>query len=158
MNDGQSTALRADSSFMRRVWIDETIEVDASRDEVFATMAALDAWSSWIPNMVAIWRGKSRPAGVGTTFGMVIRFPLLQRVVLPCTISHWEPGCLEWGGGVSWSGVRHRFELSEVGERTRIRHSEIATGLLGLFFRPFEGFAHGFDHGWTEALRERFSH
>jgi hypothetical protein len=116
----------------------------------------VDRWPSWVPELTAIWRRK--PAAVGTTFLMVLRFPVLARVILPCTISRWDRDALEWGGGLAWSGVRHRFELHALGPtRTRVRHVEYATGLLGLCFRPFERFAYGFDHGWSEALITRFA-
>jgi hypothetical protein len=109
-----------------------------------------------VPELTALWRGK-KPAAVGQTFFMVLKFPILTRVILPCTISRWDHDALEWGGGLAWSGVRHRFELNALGQnRTRVRHVEYATGLLGLLLRPFEGFAFGFDHGWSDAIAHRF--
>ena len=156
-NPLEAAALQTDSSFLLRVWIDETFEVEASREDVFARMAELDQWPRWVPKLVAVWRSKGAPAQIGTLLFMVIAFPVLQRIILPCTIRRWGLDALEWGGGLAWSGVRHRFELTQVGPgRTRVRHVEYATGLLGLFFRPFEGFAFGFDHGWSEAIRATF--
>jgi hypothetical protein len=156
MPTGELT-LHTESRFMLRTWIDESFELEGSRDAVFEALSALDRWPpTWVPELTTIWRRK--PAGVGTTFLMVLRFRVLARVVLPCTISRWDQDVLEWGGGLAWSGVRHRFELHALTPtRTRVRHLEYATGLLGLCFRPFERFAHGFDHGWSEALAARFS-
>jgi uncharacterized protein YndB with AHSA1/START domain len=140
------------SRLLHRTWIDHSFDVAAPPARVFALMSDLDAWPRWVPDMASIWR-RQRPVGIGTSFAMVLAFPWLRRVVLPCTVSRWEPELLEWGGGFPGSIVRHRFELQALPSGdTRVRHLEYATGLLALLFRPFEPFAHRFDSGWSQAL------
>ncbi|HEY6877699.1 MAG TPA: hypothetical protein VI299_06750 [Polyangiales bacterium] len=150
------TALRAEPSLLRRAWIDETIELDASRDDVFALMSELDRWSGWVPDLRAIWRNQRVPPRVGSRFFMVVAFPVVARVVLPCRIYSWGLDALEWGGGVPRAGVRHRFAFTALGPaRTRVHHTEYATGLPAILGRPFEGLAYRFDRGWSDALRTR---
>ncbi len=145
-------------SFQRRDWIDLTLDVDASPQTLFALLSDLDTWQAWTPGLVAIWRDRSRAVAVGSRFVMVLAFPVLRRLVLPCQVYVWQPDCLEWGGGPSWSGVRHRLELAPLPDgRTRLRHVEFATGMLAPLLWPFEGFAYRHDRSWSEAIRARFA-
>jgi len=153
-----TTSTLADARRLRRDWIDLSVDVEASPHELFALLSDLDGWQAWTPGLLAIWRNTRKPVAVGSRFAMVLAFPVLQRVVLPCQVYAWRADCLEWGGGPTWSGVRHRFELTPLSDgRTRLRHVEYATGLLGLLFRPFEAFAHRHDRTWSETIHARFA-
>jgi hypothetical protein len=154
----QAEAQIQSSSMLHRDWIDLTLEIDTNPDALFALLSDLDGWQGWTPGLVAIWRNKKKEVAVGTHFAMVLAFPVLRRIVLPCQVYVWRPDRLEWGGGFLGARVRHRFELERLPDgRTRLRHVEYATGLLALLFRPFEAFAHRHDRTWSETIQTRFA-
>lgn len=138
----------------RRVWIDETVEVEAGEDEVFALVSDWAAWPQWTPGLIATRRiGRG-----GRRFSMTLAMPRLPRIWVPCELYASRPGYVEWGGGTPGGRIRHRFELTAVGPaRTRVRHVEYATGYLALILLPFERAFRGHDRRWSRALVHRFA-
>ena len=142
---------------LRRCWMNETFEIEASVQDVFAFLSAIDDWSNWVPRLRSVVRASDGPARVGTRFLAVVEMPVLQRVVTPCRIVRWDLHTLEWGAGPAWACVRHRFDLTPLGPtRTKVQHTERSRGPLALIFRPFEAMAHEFNRGWSRALQARF--
>lgn len=141
----------------RRIWIDYTVEVDASESELSALLSDIDAWPSWTPGLRAIKRKPDGAIGVGTRFTMVLDMKGLG-LPLPCQLFVKEPRRIEWGGGGLGSVIRHRFELTPIGAaRTSLRHVEYATNLLALLTLPAEKGIHAHDRRWSNAIRARFA-
>ena len=141
-----------------RVWIDETIELDAPEAEVQALVEDVAGWDTWTPGLREIrFRGDGpiKPRG---RFTMILAMKPFPALWLPCVLFKSEPGYIEWGGGGLGSVIRHRFELTPLGDgRTALRHVEYATNFLALILLPFEKVAYNHDHGWSAAIRERFA-
>jgi hypothetical protein len=148
----------SDNAFLRRTWIDESVEVDADRDQVYELLRDIDSWPSFIPGLARIVRPGSGPVGVGSRFVMVLKMPRAPAIFLPCKVYELGPSRMEWGGGGFGSVIRHSIELEPLAdERTRMRQVEYATGVLALLTLPFEKAANRFDRSWSEAVRERFA-
>jgi|GEM_PF-249385 len=142
----------------KRIWIDYTVEVDASEAELGALLSDIDAWPRWTPGLKAIKRKPSGEFPVGTRFTMVLEMKGLPGLPLPCQLFVKEPRRIEWGGGGLGSIIRHRFELTPLGaSRTSLRHVEYATNLLALVTLPAEKAIHGHDRRWSNAIRARFA-
>ncbi|MFT3921170.1 MAG: SRPBCC family protein [Myxococcales bacterium] len=142
----------------KRIWIDYTVEVDASEAELSALLSDIDHWPSWTPGLKAIKRKSNGDFGVGTHFVMVLEVKGLPGLPLPCELFVKEPRRIEWGGGALGSVIRHRFELTSLGPtRTSLRHVEYATNLLALVTLPAEKGIHGHDRRWSNAIRARFA-
>ncbi len=143
----------------RRTWIDESVEIDADREQLFELLRNIDGWPDVVPGLQRILRPGSGPVGVGTRFVMVLKMnPRTPPIFLPCKVYELGPDRMEWGGGGFGSVIRHYIELEPLADgRTRMRQVEYATGLLALLTLPVEKAANRFDQGWFKGIRERFA-
>lgn len=147
-----------DSGGFQRTWIDETFELDAAQEAVFALLGDIDGWPRWSPGVRDV-RRRVGALAPGTRFALVLDAgPLPFGLSLPCVVFSLEPARIEWGGGAGSAKIRHRFELTPAGQgRTRVRHVEYATGALALISLPIERLAHAHDARWSRAIRRHFN-
>lgn len=154
-------SLNRTGTLLRRTWIDYSVEVAASADELYALLSDLDAWPQWTPGLLGL-RRREAPLAVGARFSMLLSAPVIGRLALPCQLYVLEPTRIEWGGDLLGerlgSSIRHRFELQALSPtRTRLRQIECASGLFALLLRPFEHLAHRHDRSWSDAIVQRFA-
>jgi hypothetical protein len=138
---------------LKRIWIDETVDVATDADTLYALIKDFDAWPEWTPGLKALKRDRKEPLRVGSKFVLVI-----GRLSLPCQVYAYGPSRLEWGGALLSSAIRHSFELTPVSAtHCRLRHLEYATGVLALLALPMEKSLRAYDHRWTKAIAARFA-
>jgi hypothetical protein len=143
----------------RRTWIDHTLEVEGSAEEVGALLADVDGWPSWCPGLSAIKRkgtGKLKP---GDRFTMMIKPASFHPPLpVPCELYEIGPSRIVWGGGLPGSLVRHSFEVESLSpKRSRVRQLEYATNLLAVLALIAEPGIRKHDLRWQNALRDRFA-
>jgi hypothetical protein len=137
-----------------RTWIDDSFEVEAGADTLYALLSDIDGWPSWTPGLTAIKRKPGAALTPGGGFTMVLA-PGLR---LPCKLYTREPGRIEWGGDLLGSVIRHRFELTALSPtRTRVKHVEYATNLLAVLTLPAEKGIYAHDKRWSKAIQKRFA-
>jgi hypothetical protein len=139
----------------KRTWIDETVTVRTSADQLYALLKDIDAWPSWCRGLEAIKRRDTAPVQVGTRFIMVLK----PGIRLPSQVYTYQPDHLVWGGGAPGLVVRHSFEITAIDNASsRLRHLEYATGPIALFAIPLERLIYAYDHRWTKTIVARFEH
>ncbi len=137
-----------------RTWIDETVTINTSAEQLHAVLKDVDAWPQWTRGLKAIKRRDQAPVAVGTRFTMVLD----PGVPLGCKMYVYQADKLEWGGGIGNSVVRHSFEITPLDASScRLRHLEYATGMLALLAMPLEKGIYAYDHRWTETIIARFA-
>ncbi|HEY6881902.1 MAG TPA: SRPBCC family protein [Polyangiales bacterium] len=148
------------SSGYRRTWIDYASEVPASIGEVFAMLADLDRWPTWVPGLTEIHRSESgTPPRVGSKFTMKVRAARFSPPLpVTCVVTKVEPNrFIEWGGGALGAKLRHSFAFSEVGPQvTRVHQLEYATNAIAVLGRVAESSIYQFDSRWQKALEAQF--
>ena len=138
----------------KRTWIDETVTINSSAEQLHALLKDFDAWPSWTRGLRAIKRRDQSPLQLGTRFTMVLD----PGIPLGCKIFAYDASRLEWGGGVGSSVVRHSFEIRPLtAETCELRHLEYATGVLALLAIPIERGIYAYDHRWTNTIVARFA-
>lgn len=144
---------------IRRTWIDHTSEIEAPTAAVMALLTDIDQWSSWTPGLTEVRRASRAPLRVGDRFTMLIKPAAFHPPLpVPCKLYRLEPDCIEWGGDVLASTVRHRFELTALSPtRTRVHQLEYATNVLALLARIAEPGIYKHDLRWQNALGGRFA-
>lgn len=137
-----------------RTWIDETVTVSTSAEQLYSLLSDVDGWPHWTRGLKAIKRRDRSAVQVGTRFTMVID----PGIPLACKMFVYQPDRLEWGGGVGASIVRHSFEITPLDSQScRLRHMEYATGVLAVLAMPLERAIHAYDQRWTETILARFT-
>jgi len=137
----------------KRTWIDETVTVRTSAEQLYALLKDMDAWPSWCPGLDAMKRRDTAPVDVGTRFVMVLR----PGIRLPTKVYTYQPDHLVWGGGSPGFVVRHSFEIRPIDATScTLRHLEYATGPFAFFSMPFERLIYAHDHRWTKTIVARF--
>jgi hypothetical protein len=126
--------------------IESSIVINTAPQEVWAVIVDFGSYAEWNP---FILRAEGE-AAVGTTLKLYIEPPGGKGMTHQPTVLVAEPARhLRWLGKVALPGLfaaRHDFILEPVPEGTRLRHSEVFTGLLVFFLRRTmkrteEGFA-----------------
>lgn len=146
-----------DATRSRRVWIDHSVDLAAPLHEVEGLLRDIDGWTAWTPGLLRLRRDTSSPVAPGETFMMVLKAKGAPPALVPCKVLRWEPGLIEWGGGVGSSKVRHSFTCEALdGGGTRVRQVEYATGVLAQAMRPIERIAARHNRAWSDALERRF--
>lgn len=136
-----------------RVWVDYTVDVNLPQAQLYAFLRDIDAWPSWTPGLRGLQR---KPNGSFVMRLQLGKLPFDLR--LPCELFTDEPHCIEWGGGIPTSVIRHRFELSAIdAQHTQLRHVEYATNLLALVSYPLESWIRAHDRRWSNVIRARFA-
>ncbi|MEY4763591.1 MAG: Polyketide cyclase / dehydrase and lipid transport [Pseudomonadota bacterium] len=142
----------------RQTWIDHTSDLPADLDTVYALLSDIDRWPQWTPGLRSIRRPGRGLAQPGSFFLMTLEAPIVRRLVLPNVVYRNDRQCIEWGGGLLGSVIRHSLTLTPLNEHTtRVRHLEYATGLLCLAAWPAAGFAHMHDLRWSRAIEAHFA-
>lgn len=153
-----SAAARQSSAVYERLWIDESVEVDADPMAIHALLIDVDRWVTWVPGLRGLRRVGNKPLRVDSRFGMLLRMPPLPTFWVPCQLYVNRPDFIEWGGRGPFAAIRHRFELTPLPSGlTRVRHVEYATNWLALILIPFEATFRRHDERWTKALTARFT-
>jgi len=138
----------------KRTWIDETVTINASVEQLHGLLKDFDGWPRWTRGLRAIKRRDRSPLQVGTRFTMVLD----PGIPLGCKIFAYDNERLEWGGGVGSSVVRHSFEIKALTSETcELRHLEYATGALAVLAFPLERGIYAYDHRWTDTIVSQFA-
>ena len=69
---------RQSSATFERLWIDESVEVDAAPMEIHALLIDIDRWPSWVPGLRALRRVGHKPLRVDSRFGLFLAMPPLR--------------------------------------------------------------------------------
>lgn len=139
---------------VKRTWIDETVTVNTSADQLLALLKDVDGWPSWTPGLRTIKRRDRSAINVGTRFQMMIE----PGIPIGCEMYAYDADRLEWGGGIGSSIVRHSLEVKAEGDkRCQLRHLEYAVGVLAILAMPIEKRIAAYDHRWTKTIVARFA-
>lgn len=149
---------RQSSAAFERLWIDETVEVNASPETIHALLLDQERWTTWVPGLRSLRRVGRKPLGVDSRFWMLLAMPPLPAFWVPSQFFVVRPDFIEWGGRGLGSSIRHRFELTATADgRTQVRHVEYATNVLALVLIPFAGTFRRHDERWTRALAAHYA-
>ncbi|MDO9173414.1 MAG: hypothetical protein Q7V62_01335 [Actinomycetota bacterium] len=153
-----SSRVRQSSAMFERLWIDETVEVDAEPTAIHALLIDIDRWPTWVPGLRSLRRVRTKPLRADRRFGMLLSMPPLPTFWVPCQLYVSRPDFIEWGGHGPRAAIRHRFELTPLPSgKTRVRHVEYSTNWLALILIPLEGVFRRHDERWTKALAAHFA-
>jgi hypothetical protein len=143
----------------RRTWIDHTLEIEGSADDVSALLLDIDGWPSWCPGLTAVKRKGTAKPKPGDRFTMMIKPASFHPPIpVPCELYEISPQRIVWGGGLPGSVVRHSFDIEALGvKRSRVRQYEYATNLLAVLALIAEPGIRKHDLRWQNALRDRFA-
>lgn len=144
-------------ALFENVMIDETMELDASAEEVFALLKDIDNWPNWVraieksyANSKGDWR-----VGYKITFkANIAPIPLSNLKI----VDYQEGRVMEWGIRSPVLNFGHRFEVTPLGKnKCRLRQSEGGTGILSFLTKPANGLVAKFDTAWGEDIRAYFA-
>ena len=143
----------------RRTWIDHTLDVEGSAEDVGSLLADVDGWPSWCPGLTAIKRKGTGKLSPGDRFTMMIKPASFHPPVpIPCELYEIGPTRIVWGGGLAGAVIRHSFDVESLGpKRSRVRQYEFATSLLAVLGLIAEPGIRKHDLRWQNALRDRFA-
>ena len=139
-----------------RDFTDFTNEIEAPVEEIFEFFKQIEKWPEWTSAI-----RKSRPVSpgdwrIGYQFSMNPGFAPF--IPLRITIFEYEEH-KRIGWGVRFPGLQviHRFDFERLGaNRTRVRNTEFADGLLAVFMTPLGGMIDSFDRKWANDMEARF--
>jgi hypothetical protein len=142
-------------ALLRLDFIDYSTDIDAPVEEVFAFFKDLERWPSWATGIKKAYRKPGRDWGVGFKLGFV---PNFLPVPLAVKVLDFEEGRLvAWGLRTPVATVIHRFDFEPLDAgRCRVRHTEVAEGLLAILARPLQGKIEYFDRLLADDLRAAF--
>ncbi len=139
-----------------RRFVENTIEVRASRERVWAVLVDFEAYPAWNPFMRRII-GDAR---VGSRLSISLTPPVGRMLTVKPSVQAADPGRrLGWRGRLAVPGLfagEHIFDIEPLGEGVvRVVHRGWYWGLLVRFFgRTLDRTASGFEH-MNHALKRR---
>ena len=135
--------------------IETTIDIDATPEQVWATLTEFDAYADWNPFIT----DASETATEGSRLRIHIEPPEGRAATFTPTVTAAVPGeRLEWLGKLGVRGLfdgRHEFTLDAIeGERTRLVQRERFSGLLVGLLLDEDDISEGFEQ-MNATLKER---
>lgn len=118
---------------MKELYTD--IHIDAPRDHVWTVLVDFDRYSEWNPFLVEVL-GTAEP---GADLRVTLSPPGRRALTMKPTVTEVAPArALEWLGRLGPRGLfdgRHRFELHDAPNGSRLIQREVFTGVLVPLFR-----------------------
>jgi ribosome-associated toxin RatA of RatAB toxin-antitoxin module len=141
---------------MRIQSFDQTDELDAPVEDVFALFKDIARWPEWVSVLSEASPLSTGPLRVGFRLQMTptdLGWPIKTKL-----IEYEENRVIAWGRRSRLAGLVHTFRFEPLGhDRCRLHHTEFSTGLLAIPAWVLREKIHAYDGRWSADFVSRFA-